>query len=56
MPMRRTGSQANLSHDIVPVHAEYDYTTIGVAVLAMFRHVNEYYDSSFLLKVQSRTH
>lgn len=47
-----TGLQ--VSRDIVSIHADYDYTTIGVAVLAIFKHVREYYDFSFLLKVRTR--
>lgn len=50
--MRDTASQENLSHDIVPVEAEYDYMTIGVAVLATFKHAVENYDFSFMLKVR----
>lgn len=49
-------SQTHMSRDINPVHAEYDYETIGVAVLVIFKHVFEFYDFSFMLKVRSMTH
>lgn len=40
-----------MSRDIITIPGEYTYATIGVAVLAMFKHVWQHYEFSFILKV-----